>query len=68
MQPLSSSNLSGVEWDKETETMRIAFRSGAVYEYSGVSEDVYEALKSSGTPGGYFSNYIRDVYPAVRVG
>lgn len=68
MQPLNSSNLSGVDYDKETMTLTIAFRSGATYSYAGVPEEVYENLRTAGSPGGYFNAAIKNSFSGVRVG
>jgi hypothetical protein len=68
MEPLRSSNLSGVDYNADTQTLTIQFSSGALYEYAGVSQNVYEQLRSSGSPGRFFQTAIRDAYPTQRVG
>jgi hypothetical protein len=47
LQPIQSSNLSGIAYDRESATLTVAFSSSGVYEYSGVSEGLYERLLSA---------------------
>jgi lysyl-tRNA synthetase class 2 len=68
MEALNSSNLSGCDFDKETMTLTISFRSGATYSYAGVPEEVYESLRTAGSPGQYFNAAIKNAYGGVRVG
>lgn len=67
MVPLASSNLAAAGYDAETRTLRIEFQSGSTYDYSGVSQEVNEGLKTSPSPGGYFFRNIRDRYPTERI-
>ncbi len=66
-QPVSSSNLRSVGYDPATMTLEIEFHSGAIYQYSGVPESVYEGLMSSASKGSYFHAYIRGRYQDRRI-
>lgn len=66
-QPVSSSNLHSVGYDPPTATLEIEFNSGGIYQYSGVPVHVYDSLMNSGSLGRYFSSYIRNVYPCVKI-
>jgi hypothetical protein len=59
MQPVSSSNLSAVGYDYDTATLRIEFHKSGVYEYYGVSSDIYEGLMNASSKGGYFDQFIK---------
>ncbi len=48
-------------------TLEIEFHSGAIYQYSGVPESVYEGLMSSASKGSYFHAYIRGRYQDRRI-
>ena len=63
--PVSSSNLASVGY--EDGILEIGFTSGAIYEYSGVPESVYEALMAAASHGKYFAAYIRNNYPYRKV-
>ncbi len=68
--PVQSSNLRSVGYDRESGTLEIEFKSGRVYQYSGVPEEVYEGLMSASSHGTYFDRYIRkqpSAYPYVRL-
>lgn len=43
--PVSSSNLASVGY--QDGILEVAFKSGSVYQYTGVPESVYEALMSA---------------------
>lgn len=66
-EPVSSSNLRSVGYDPSSATLEIEFKSGGVYQYSGVPAHVHDSLLNSGSIGRYFSSHIRDVYPCVKV-
>jgi len=41
-------------------------RSGAVYEYRGVPEDVYQALINAESVGKFFHRNVKSVYQTIR--
>ena len=57
---VKSSNLRNVGYDKKTETLEIEFTSRAVYQYSGVPEEVYIELMEARSKGSYFAKAIKD--------
>lgn len=67
MPALRSSNLESYEYDAETETLTITFKSGDSYEYDGVPQAVVERLASAASPGKFFYAAIRDTYPYEQV-
>jgi hypothetical protein len=67
MTPVSSSNLASVGYDSETQMLRIEFRSGSVYEYSGVPETEYQGLMDASSKGHYFHQYIKDRYGYSKI-
>ncbi len=62
MPQLRSSNLHSAEYDVETSTLEITFRSGSTYTYSGVDEGTYDGLMAAASPGAYFAANIKDVF------
>jgi len=56
---VSSSNLAAVGYNYETATLRIQFLNGGIYDYYGVSSDVYEGLLEAGSKGQYFDRFIK---------
>ena len=63
--PVSSSNLASVGY--EGGILEVEFKSGSVYQYSGVPASVYDALMSATSHGKYFSVHIRNNYPYRQV-
>jgi hypothetical protein len=67
LQPVISSNISAIDYDPDTQTLTIEFRSGGTYEYYDVEEQVYDGLRSAGSHGQYFQNNIRGHYRYARL-
>lgn len=66
--PVDSTNLASVGYSTETATLEVEFRSGAIYQYSGVPLEVYEGLMQASSKGQYFNAQIRSAgYPFSRV-
>jgi hypothetical protein len=62
------SGVGPVEFDRATRTLRIAFRTGAVYDFADVPERIYEELLRSSTPDETFVQHVRDEFVSRRVG
>lgn len=60
MPKLRSSNIDAAEYDAETGTLSVTFRSGATYTYLGVDEALYQDLLTSESPGSYLARHIKD--------
>lgn len=59
MQPVTSSQIAAVGHDPETNTLRIEFKKGGVYEYEGVSAEEHQALIGAESIGRYFGQNLR---------
>jgi hypothetical protein len=64
---VSSSNLSSVGYDPDTQTLEIEFHHGGVYQYAGVPEEVFQGLMSSDSQGKYFHANIKNNYPFSKL-
>lgn len=62
-----SRDIAVIGYDPITRTLEIAFRSGGVYHYSGVPEDVYKTLMAVSSRGKYFEQSIKYKFPYRRV-
>ncbi len=58
-QPVSSSNLESVGYEASSQTLKVAFLSGAVYEYYNVPETVYVGLLNAGSKGTYLDTFVK---------
>lgn len=66
--PVESSSLSSVGYDSENAILEIEFKSGGIYQYSGVPQDVYDGLMNAESKGKYFHQYIKNSgYPYSKV-
>ena len=61
--PVTSSNITSIGYDTETQTLEVQFTSGAVYQYENVPPDVYQALMAADSIGSYFYYHVRKSFP-----
>ncbi len=59
---LSSSCLSGVDYDPETRLMFLRFRSGRTYTLRGVPVEKYVGLLNASSKGRYFNYHLKGRY------
>lgn len=68
MKPVSSSNIQSIGYDESTETLRVQFNNGSVYEYRNVPIIVYNDFMQAGSLGAYLNRNIRNSYPYEKIG
>lgn len=69
MQPVDSSNLAAVGYNSSSQTLRIRFNDGSLYEYSGVPEHVHNGLLSAPSKGRYFDQQVKKAgYAYTKIG
>lgn len=66
-QPAASSNIAEGEYDPDVRLMRIAFRDGSAYQYSGVPPEVWLGLQHAASAGSYFHRNIKGRYRDERI-
>ena len=67
-EPVSSSNLASVGYDKMTGILEIEFLHGGIYQYSSVPPSVYKGLMSAASHGSYFAQNVKKAgYPYERI-
>jgi hypothetical protein len=64
---VESTAIESVGYDAATAVLEVEFTSGEVYRYFAVPPSVHRALLESGSPGQYFGEHVRDVYPTEHV-
>ncbi|HKH46838.1 MAG TPA: KTSC domain-containing protein [Thermoanaerobaculia bacterium] len=64
--PLTSSAIASVGYDPKRGTLEVEFRSGNVYRYLNVPEEVYQDLLQAKSKGRYFGSSIRGQYTSTR--
>jgi hypothetical protein len=64
---MPSSVIAAMHYDPTTQTLRVHFVSGLVYDYREVPEEVYKEIKSSRTKGNYLNQKIKGHFPYRKV-
>ena len=64
---MPSSVVSSISYYPETAILRITFVSGMIYDYKNVPEEVYYAMKTSGSKGTYLNQHIKGNYEFEKV-
>lgn len=64
---VNASNIRSVGYDPRNRVLEIEFSSGAIYQYSGVSEEIQRRLMNSPSPGSYFRDQIEESFTAKRL-
>ncbi|MBU2492388.1 MAG: KTSC domain-containing protein [Bacteroidetes bacterium] len=65
---VSSSNVEAIGYDENTQTLRVWFLNGTVYDYNGVGTMEFEGLRNAPSIGSYLHNNIKGQYPYEKVG
>lgn len=59
MIPVSSSNIASIGYDENTNTLRVSFLNGSLYDYHSVPSHLYHGLMNASSHGGYLDEYIK---------
>jgi hypothetical protein len=62
-----SSNLKGIEYDKDISVLTVFFINGAVYGYSTVPESVYLEFRDAPSAGKYYAAHVKGKYPSHQI-
>lgn len=57
--PVNSSNLSSVGYDSAQHILEVAFHNGAVYQYFGVPNHIYQGLMRAASHGQYLDTFVK---------
>lgn len=60
--PVSSSSISAIGHDPDTETLHVEFHSGKVYRYEGINREAYERFRNAPSIGAHFGRHIRPLF------
>lgn len=64
---MPSSVVAAMKYDSHAAKLRVIFVSGKVYDYKNVPEDVYHAMKASGSKGTFLNTEIKGKYEFEEV-
>lgn len=65
--PVTSSAISSIGWEADTETLEVCFPSGACWQYASVGHSTYDSLMAAESIGAYFITNIRSNFVGHRV-
>lgn len=64
---INSGNIRSAGYDARNRKLEIEFSTGAITQFSGVSEEIYRRLMNSPSPGSYFRDNIEENFTPSRV-
>jgi hypothetical protein len=67
MHDVSSSNISSIGYDNDTQTLQVVFNDGSTYQYFDVPETVFQDFLGAGSVGSYLHQNIKGTYRYSRV-
>lgn len=67
MEPVESSNLAQIGYDDDSQTLRIEFHSGSVYDYYDVPYPIFWGLRRADSKGKFHHRYIRLSFRYLRI-
>jgi hypothetical protein len=65
--PVTSSNISSIGYDADSQTLEVEFKNGAIYQYSGLPYGEYEGIMGADSKGKYLNANIKNRYPFVKL-
>ena len=64
---MPSAVIAAYDYDADTETLTVRYRSGKVYNYLQVPEKVYKEMRATMAKGIFLNRNIKGKYPFVDV-
>ncbi|MCQ6957494.1 KTSC domain-containing protein [Mucilaginibacter aquariorum] len=64
---MPSAVIAAYDYDADTETLTVRYRSGKVYNYLQVPEKVYKEMRATMAKGIFLNKNIKGKYPFVDV-
>lgn len=67
IQPVRSSNVSGIGYDHATRTLAVQFANGGHYHFADVPREKFDALLKSDSKGSFFAKEIRGKFTSTNL-
>lgn len=67
LEAVDSSNLAAIGYHRKTETLRIKFNAGTIYDHPGVPSILFKRLQKATSKGGFYNAHIKEVYEGHRI-
>ena len=65
--PVKSSSIAAIGYDPDSLTLRLAFRSGGIYDYYGVPPQIADQFLHAASKGKYYSMFIKGHFNPMRI-
>lgn len=65
---VESSSIASIGYEPETATLIVEFRTGALYEYPGVSPEIHHAFLAAESKGAHFNRFIKGRFAFAKIG
>jgi hypothetical protein len=65
--PVTSSNISAIGYDEDSQTLEVEFTDGSVYQYAGVPVGEFEGFMNADSKGKYLHASIKNRYSYVKL-
>jgi len=56
-----------IGYDADTQALEVQYQNGGVYQYQGVSQEVFDQLMNAPSKGTFINRQIKNSYVFVRV-
>lgn len=66
-QRVSSSSIRSIGYEPDNKILEIELKSGGLYQYFDVGQEVYSDLLEAASVGRYYTKYVRNVYRFRKV-
>ena len=66
IQTPESSNINRFTYDESTQTMKVEFRNGGIYNYFDIPQNIFEEMKRATSKGQYLAQNIKGYYRYAR--
>ena len=64
---MPSSVVAGIRYEPDTNTLRVIYVSGSIYDYKDVPETVYKEMKAASSKGEFLNKRIKPIYKFEKV-
>ena len=67
MKRINAGKLRAIGYDPKTRTLRVELDTGTTLEYSGIGDEIWRRLSTSGAAWSYYRDSIEEEYPCKQV-
>ena len=64
---MPSSVVASIKYLPDKSILRVVFVSGSVYDYKNVPEEVYNAMRTSGSKGTFLNQHIKGHFKFIKL-